>query len=74
MATAFSSQRPTQPQPQAVQQLVNALNSGQLAQAESLAKDLIKKHPSAIGSIAAKQKKEVVLFIFIPRAGTIIIK
>ena len=47
MATAFSSQRPTQPQPQAVQQLVNALNSGQLAQAESLAKDLIKKHPSA---------------------------
>jgi tetratricopeptide (TPR) repeat protein len=40
MATSTSSQ----PNPQAVQALINALNNGQLAQAESTAKDLIAKH------------------------------
>ena len=40
MATSTSSP----PNPQAIQTLINALNSGQLAQAESLAKDLITKH------------------------------
>jgi uncharacterized protein (TIGR02466 family) len=44
MATSTSSQHHIPPGPQAVQTLVNALNNGQLAQAESLAKDLIKKH------------------------------
>ncbi len=39
-----SSQHHSPPAPQAVQQLVNALNNGQLAQAESLAKSLIAKH------------------------------
>lgn len=42
MATTLSSQ----PSPQAIQTLINTLNSGQLAQAESLAKDLIAKHPN----------------------------
>ena len=46
MATSSSSQSHTQPKPQAVQALINTLNSGQLAQAESLAKDLIAKHPN----------------------------
>ncbi len=36
----------TQPNPQEVQSLINTLNSGQLAQAESLAKALIAKHPN----------------------------
>jgi uncharacterized protein (TIGR02466 family) len=40
MANTFASQ----PNPQQVQSLVNALNSGQLAQAESQAKSLIAKH------------------------------
>ena len=40
MANSSSSQ----PNPQALQTLVNALNSGQLAQAENLAKGLIAKH------------------------------
>ena len=40
MATANSSQ----PNAQAIQTLINALNSGQLAQAEALAKTLIAKH------------------------------
>ena len=40
MANSFTSQ----PNPQQVQTLVNALNNGQLAQAENLAKDLIAKH------------------------------
>ena len=44
MATSNSSQPHTQPKPQAVQTLINALKSGQLAQAESLAKALIAKH------------------------------
>jgi uncharacterized protein (TIGR02466 family) len=34
----------SQPNPQAVQTLINALNNGQLTQAEALAKDLIAKH------------------------------
>ena len=42
---ATHSQANIQPAPQAVQTLINALNNGQLAQAESLAKDLINKHP-----------------------------
>ena len=41
MATSIS-----QPNQQAVQALINTLNSGQLAQAESLANDLIAKHPN----------------------------
>ena len=40
MATSTSSP----PNPQAVQALINTLNNGQLAQAETLAKDLIAKH------------------------------
>ena len=36
----------TPPNPQEVQSLINTLNSGQLARAESLAKALIAKHPS----------------------------
>ncbi len=47
MAAANSTTKHTQPTPQATQQLVNALNSGQLAQAESLAKNLIRNHPKA---------------------------
>ena len=46
MATSPSSQHHTQPKQQAVQALINTLNNGQLAQAESLAKDLIAKHPT----------------------------
>ena len=46
MATPTSSQHHTQPKQQAVQALINTLNSGQLAQAESLAKDLIAKYPT----------------------------
>ena len=37
---------PSQPNPQAVQQLIQLLNNGQLAQAESAAKSLIAAHPS----------------------------
>jgi uncharacterized protein (TIGR02466 family) len=40
MANSFAAQ----PNPQEVQNLINALNSGQLAQAESMAKNLIAKH------------------------------
>ena len=40
MASSTSSP----PNPQAIQTLINALNNGQLAQAESLAKDLITRH------------------------------
>ena len=47
MTTSASSQSHTQPKPQAVQTLINALNNGQLAQAEILAKDLIAIHPSS---------------------------
>jgi uncharacterized protein (TIGR02466 family) len=36
-----------QPNPAGVQTLINALNNNQLAQAESLAKSLISKHPNA---------------------------
>jgi uncharacterized protein (TIGR02466 family) len=36
----------SQPNPQQIQSLINTLNSGQLAQAESLAKALISKHPN----------------------------
>ena len=39
MATSTSSP----PNPQAVQALINALNNGQLAQAETLAKELISR-------------------------------
>jgi uncharacterized protein (TIGR02466 family) len=41
MANSFASQ----PNPQSVQTLINALNNGQLAQAENLAKGLIQAHP-----------------------------
>ena len=47
MTTSSSSQSHTQPKPQAVQTLINALNNGQLAQAENLAKGLLIKHPSS---------------------------
>ncbi len=40
MANSFAAQ----PNPQEVQNLINALNSGQLVQAESMAKNLIAKH------------------------------
>jgi uncharacterized protein (TIGR02466 family) len=43
----MAATNPSQAPPQAVQQLVNALNSGQLAQAESLAKNLLRNHPKA---------------------------
>ena len=46
MATSPSSQYHTQAKQQEVKALINTLNSGQLTQAESLAKDLVAKHPT----------------------------
>ena len=43
---ATSSQHYSHPEPQALQQLIQLLNSGQLAQAESSAQSLIAQHPN----------------------------